>query len=388
MKLINKLKWVLWSFFSLHFLLALAFWLSQKLPKQSGLFWGKNFGEFVNQPFLWTRANFDGFHYLKIARDGYGFLQAAFFPLFPLLIKAFQSFFASYLLSGWLIVNLAFIIMIWAFRSLLEIYEFDKKTINRLSLILVFFPTSFYFLSLYNEGLFLALVFFSFYQAKKGRWVWAGLLAGLSSATRVVGIFMLPALLVEFCQQNKWSFKIILNKKNWPQLVGIITSALGLLAYMAYLKKGTGDWLRFVTVQSDFGAQRTTNRLIILPQVFWRYLKMLLTVDPNQYIFFNVCLEVAVALLFLFLLVWGWYRHKEYKIQLSWLVFASLAYLLPTLTGTFSSMPRYVLVCFPGFIVLENLLRKKKGAYYSYLILSAVGLIVLAAFFFRGYWLA
>ena len=37
--------------------------------------------------FLWSRANFDGMHYLDIARNGYGIYQQAFFRLYPKLIE-------------------------------------------------------------------------------------------------------------------------------------------------------------------------------------------------------------------------------------------------------------------------------------------------------------
>ena len=171
---------------------------------------------------------------------------------------------------------------------------------------------------------------------------------------------MFPALLVEFLEQNHWSFKSFLKKEHWPKLAAIGVSALGFLAYAAYLKIKTGDWLRFASVQAGFGAQRSASQLILLPQVFWRYLKMIITVDPHQYLYLNVWLEFLVALMFLLLLILGWGKRKKYQISASFLIFASFAYLLPTLTGTFSSLPRYVLACFPAFMVLEKLLSRKR----------------------------
>jgi hypothetical protein len=48
---------------------------------------------------------------------------------------------------------------------------------------------------------------------------------------------------------------------------------------MYYLKANFGDPLLFFRVQPHFGAGRAGGRLILLYQVFWRYLKMLLTVE-------------------------------------------------------------------------------------------------------------
>src|SRR4030042_3666725 len=43
------------------------------------------YGQFL----LWSWANFDGVHYLLLAEKGYAFgLTQAFFPVYPLLIKA------------------------------------------------------------------------------------------------------------------------------------------------------------------------------------------------------------------------------------------------------------------------------------------------------------
>ena len=115
--------------------------------------------------------------------------------------------------------------------------------------------------------------------------------------------------------------------------------------------------------------------------------KMIITVDPHQYLYFNVWLEFLVALIFLLLLILGWGKRKKYQIPASFLIFASFAYLLPTLTGTFSSLPRYVLACFPAFMVLEKLLSQKR-LFRIYFVFSILGFTLLAAFFFRGYWVA
>jgi len=37
---------------------------------------------------LYSWANFDGAHYINIARDGYHQFDQAFFPLYPLMIRA------------------------------------------------------------------------------------------------------------------------------------------------------------------------------------------------------------------------------------------------------------------------------------------------------------
>jgi hypothetical protein len=389
---------------------------SKLISIKSEVFLGSNLGEFENAPLVWSRANFDGFHYTKIARDGYQYLQQAFFPFYPQLISFFQKIFDSFLISSLLISNLSFILLLVGFWKLLELEGIKRGAIKKSLFFLVIFPTSFYFVSAYTESLFLLLVLWSFYFAQKGKFFWAGLLAGFASYTRPIGIFLLPALLVEYYQQesrrkmrerlaalkerimnprrNHFAYLLQSRIPHFKNLFFISLSSWGLLKYMYYLKKTQGDWFYFAKVQPDFGAQRSVDKLILLYQVFWRYLKMVFTVYPRQWLYFNVWFELLVSVLFLGLLLWGWYKRKEYKIRPSWLTFATAAYFLPTFTGTFSSMPRYVLVCFPAFLVLARIfadLKKRHGfsrIEWLYLGVSLLLLIVSSAFFFRGYWVA
>jgi Gpi18-like mannosyltransferase len=69
----------------------------------------------------------------------------------------------------------------------------------------VFASRTAYFLVLgYTESLFLALSLASFYFARKGKWLTCGSLAALGAATRVNGIVLLPALIVEaFLNKDK-----------------------------------------------------------------------------------------------------------------------------------------------------------------------------------------
>jgi len=86
----------------------------------------------------------------------------------------------------------------------------------------------------------------------------------------------------------------------------------------------------------------------------------------------------------------SWHNFKK-KIKINWafLVFAWGSYLLPTLTGNFSSMPRYILVCFPLFIYLAIFLEKKSWPWrFFYLTISLILLIINLILFTQGYWVA
>ena len=110
---------------------------------------------------------------------------------------------------------------------------------------------------------------------------------------------------------------------------------------------------------------------------------MLLTTKADP-LYFVVWLEFLTATGFLALLIWAYFQ----KIRISWLIFAVFTYLLPTLTGTFSSLPRYVLVIFPGFVGLSLLVEKYRWGKILYLIFAIILMVVAVIFFTRGYWVA
>lgn len=216
------------------------------------------------------------------------------------------------------------------------------------------------------------LVLLVFYWWRTGKIWQAGIAGALAAATRIVGVFLVPALLFEWWQKNRKSPK---------QAVAALLPVVGLGLYMRFLKQNFGDSLLFAHVQEGFGAGRTTGKLVLLYQVFWRYAKMVVTVDRGNPIYFTVWLELMVAAGFLGLLLWAWYKG----IRKSYLIFAFLAYVLPTLTGTFSSLPRYVLVLFPAFMAVGQL---KQKWYRLWLVISGGLLIISTALFTRGYWIA
>ena len=331
---------------------------------------------------LYSWGNFDGVHYLTIAELGYlgtGSIQA-FFPVFPLILKLL-AWFSQPLLSGIVFNSLLTLLLLVAFYQLAKLDQTQNKAWWSV-LALLAFPTSLFFGALYSESLFLILIIGSFWMARKGRWWLAGSFALLASATRIVGILLVPALLVEFWWQHRGeSWKKIITK-SFHHLIGILLGCLGLGTYMFYLWKNFGDPLYFFHVQSEFGAGRQES-LILLPQVIWRYLKILWTARPFDWKYFSYLQDLLLSLGGLgALLVW-WK-----KIRPSYLVFSLAAFILPTLTGTLSSMPRYLLVCFPLFMLLGEFYQKKLGWSYLLLTVSAILLIINTILFVQGYWVA
>jgi len=335
--------------------------------------------EILNPPFFWKRASFDGIHYLDISRRGYGANQQGFFPLYPKIIKGITPFFKGRdLLAGLFVSHLSLFLLLFVFYKLI-LLDFDHKVAQRTLIFLMIFPTSFFFGSVYTESLILFFILGSFYAARKSSWLIAGMLGFLAAGTRLIGIFLFPALLYEFWQQKKIS--TAKSADQISNLLFIFLVPLGLLSYMRFLKINFQDPLMFIHSQPFFGVSRSDEKIVLLYQVFFRYLKMIFTtkLDP---LYFTVWLEFLVVVGFIFLLI----KSFIVKIRPSYLVFSVLTLLTPTLIGTFSSLPRYVLVLFPCFICLGMIKSTKTRRVIQIIfILSAIFSAVL---FFKGYWIA
>lgn len=162
----------------------------------------------------------------------------------------------------------------------------------------------------------------------------------------------------------------------------VLVGSLGLIGYMAYLAKTFGDPLYFLHVQSEFGAGRTEG-FVSYPQVLWRSIKILLTAEPWTLRYYTYVLEFLAGFIGLIgLLV------ASMKVRLSYIIFALGAFFTPTFTGTFSSMPRYILVCFPLYFILMNLLVDRPRLRTIILGVFSISLVVNTVMFIQGYWLS
>lgn len=334
---------------------------------------GENFlgGRRINyelNPFLWSWVNFDGEHFLTIASKGYESLTYFFFPLYPLIVSLLGNIFGRNIHTlaflGLAVSNLSFFLALVGFWKLIRL-DFDRNVARLSTLLLLAFPTSFFFASFYSESLFLALAVWSFYFARKEKWFLSSLVGGLGTAARVVGIAIFASFVPEFLKRKKYI---------------IFLMPLGLVLYMLYMYQSTGDAFGFISTVSIFGPQRSSE-IILLPQVFYRYIFKIL---PNMGSNFIPAFEFLTASLFLFLAI---ISYK--KLNLSYSLYLLLGYLIPTLSGSFSSLPRYVLVLFPGFILMALYLQKCSNI-LKFIIFSVlfVCLLISTMMFTRGIWIA
>ncbi len=155
-------------------------------------------------------ARWDSSWYLVIAHYGYrpnlGSYTSprdAFFPLYPLGLRALSDLGLQAVLAGVLFSLVAFALALYGIHRLTELElgrcaRAGSGDVARLAvLVTAFAPMAFYFSAVYSESLYLALSVGLFWCARQGRWAWAGVLGALAAATRSTGLVLaLPMLML------------------------------------------------------------------------------------------------------------------------------------------------------------------------------------------------
>jgi hypothetical protein len=202
-------------------------------------------------PLLAPLARWDSVWYLRIADSGYGDSapRAAFFPLYPLLVRGLATPFgaseAALLLAAYALSLAAFLAALFLLHRLTEL-ELGRRLARPTLLLLAVFPAAVYFGAPYSESLFLLLGVGAFYAARTGRWAWAGACAGLASATRSAGLLLLIPLAMLW-----WT-----SRPRRPRDAAWLALApLGVAAYAAWLGLVEGEALRFLDVQEAWSRE-------------------------------------------------------------------------------------------------------------------------------------
>lgn len=359
---------ILFLFVDVCIILCAPFVISYK-----GFFPYKEIIESYHMPWwIGSLANFDGAQYLLIVSQGYQQFQQALFPLYPLLISGVGYLFGNnHLVTGLLISISAFLCSLFILNAYFIHIGKKPREIFWIFLMLLVFPTSYYFHTVYTESLFLLLFSISLYAFAKKQYVLAGVSSLFTSLTRLMGIFLMLVFFIQrfYTHKKKWTkYELITSIKKMFQsfspsfVFAIIAPVMGLVLYMVYLWIVYDNPLYFVDAQSAFDANRTTSGIVLFPQVIYRYVKILFTVSGDM--FYQALFEFVICngvLVVLFLDAWKRWKHRSEKkngIYVSILLFSFINIILPTLTGTLSSTTRYALMSLSFFIYMGEISSK------------------------------
>ncbi len=347
----------------------------------------------VQSIFGYPWANFDGVHYLTIAGDG-NYRDGAdgrFFPVYPYLIRIPYVLLGSGPFMGLKEFTLAFLVSNAIFLGALLLlykllhYDYSDNTIYATIIFLLVFPTSFFFGSFYSEGTFLFFTFLTFLLLREKSYFSASIATLLLSLTRIVGVCMIPITAYFYIQENRkqlLAFRSQTWKGRWQTWMPLIIMPSGLLLVMLYSLWRWHDSLYFVHAQQLAVNGRKLGTIIFFPQTLIRYIRILFTVPYTHFEWWISFLEFSS---FFFGAVFLWYAWKK-GIQKRYILFCLFTFLIATQSGTFTALPRYVLVLFPTFLALA--LHNSRILKAVYICISLIALFFLLAYFSKGYFVS
>ncbi len=198
---------------------------------------------YLLEPFMNDQVAWDSEYYLAIATGGYdnprsphltptgvsttvvdhtvqqsgsSFAQSislsyAFFPFYPLMIRIFAFPLQVFGMNVIATATLAGVI-VSAFGALLGMLALFDLTLDslgeegalRAAFYLIIFPTGFFLLQVYTEGLFVGLAFGCLAMLKRKNWLAAALLGTFATLTRAVGVTLIIPMLVMWFRTGEW----------------------------------------------------------------------------------------------------------------------------------------------------------------------------------------
>ena len=189
------------------------------------------FGE-VGDALVAPAARWDAMWFLAIAEDGYEGQRAAFFPLYPLLVRMLAPVAVGPVVAG-IAVSLACLFGALVLLHRLVALDFGREAAALTVLLVALFPGALWFSAVYSEALFLLLSAGAVYAARTGRWAWAGVAGALAASTRSAGLVLLVPLALLW-----WSHGRRPRDAAWLALV-----PLGLVAFSVLLAlSGEDAW--------------------------------------------------------------------------------------------------------------------------------------------------
>jgi len=325
--------------------------------------------------FFGTFVQWDARWFLQIARHGYDRVDAAFFPLYPLVLHVL----GSSIVTGSLVSLLAAGIGAWAVAEIAPSVREDSV------LLLALFPTAYAFTSIYSDGLFLAFSAWSFLFAMRGQAWRAGIAGGLAVATRLLGLALLPAL-------------VLLLWKTPRKLVPLVLLPLAVALYALYLDHELGDAWAFSHAQLNW--DREVPALGPLTGLWWAIqagghgARVLLTDLPRgqaftqvqQVQFWNVVhLALLVPAAWLTWVAWKRVSHAAAVYSAATLLVVLGA---PSRGFPLVSLPRFLMCDFPLVLALATLLQGRPRVRLWTLVGFASVSAVAGVAFSRGVWIA
>ena len=318
-------------------------------------------------------TSWDGKWYLSIVRAGYprhivnpvtyfqDDARVAFFPGFPLLVRAVNRVLPGGDTAAALIVNLVLGGVVILLVGLLARRFGGDRLAGRAMMLAAFFPGSFVLSFAYSEALFTCLAAATLLLLLDRRWLWAGVLTALATATRPNGLALVLACAVAAllaCRgPDGWRWR-------WRPIVGALISPLGFVAFQVFLARHTGERGVWFRVQRQAWSEGASFGLAAVTKT------VNFTLHPFHSAVNVVTALCVVATLGLLVALWKAKLPAVVNAYTGGVVFMML------LPATVTARPRFLFTAFPLLIAFAKVWPKKDDDWWAMLLgLCGAGLI-------------
>jgi len=317
--------------------------------------------------------------YVGLAENGYdpfpspGMVNAgnwAFFPLFPVLVGLLRLAIPAPTI---LVATGASLVL--AYGAVLAAWPLlrDLRAYLLYAAFVLCGPFSIYFSTFYTEVLFVLLATAGFVALQQRNYLLAALCGALLSATRIVGVFFVLAILAQAFLDHRARGGRVLDfvpavLRRADLVLAIFLAPLGLFLYMAFLHWHIGDALAFSHVQRAW-AREVGNPLLYL----WRGLTRFPAEGFVPTVSQQLALAAVTGLALTAILFW--------RRRVPAALFSLVCILVPLAAGL-ASMVRFMVAQPPLVLQLVELLGRSRIA----IVLALAGFLV-ADYYFTIAWL-
>jgi len=308
-------------------------------------------------------------YYLKIAETWYSPRgpELSFPPVYPILIGILGRILGGAYLPAALLIS--WVSLITACILLVQIYRdyTDEQTTQRAVKYLLLFPTAFFLFAGYTESLFLVFLLLSWRGAKQGIWWQAGVFGLLATFTRFIGVYLLAAY--------AWMWLKAPSHQKVRMAAWLAPIPLALMVWFwiterLYAISPSTAVLKFWYLRTAWPWEGVINSIKLI-------------LDSSD-IFEKIYIYPDLLAVFLFSWAVGWVAKKGWWPEVIFLGVSLGSFLIKVLeSGILISTSRYVLVLFPGFLLLAEW---GKNRWFDWLwsAVSFISMLLLATFFFVG----
>ena len=338
-------------------------------------YWNKPIPKQAVGPMLDVLTSWDGLWYLRIVRNGYptsvrphvtydvADARAAFFPAYPMLVRLTDAVLPGGDVVAALLVNLVLGALVVWLTGLLTRRIYGDDVAARAMVLVAMFPGSVVLSFAYTEALLLVAAMACLLALHERRWLVAGLLAAVASATRPNGVAVIAACGVA-------ALLAIRQRREWRSLTAVVLAPLGFVAFQCWLGRHTGEpgvWFR---VQTEAWGEGTSFGLTALRRT-WKAVVSPLTSPTN--------VITAVSLLTTGLLVWF---ARKVRLPLTMAAYSATVLLLMLLPATVTARPRFLYTALPLLVAAAAWIERNRREWWPTVYAAcAVGLVGLTTLY-------